>query len=200
MSIHYYWNKFVLMFHGKALKNCEIDKNACINYCSNVINSSMSRYSYCGYNCWIVNTQIGAFCSISNGVRIGGPSHPIDWVSTSPVFHSGRNMFRKHFSEHYFNPFKKTVIGNDVWIGENALVKAGVTIANGAVVGMGSVVTRDIGPYEIWVGNPARLLRKRFSDENIELLLKIKWWDFSESELKRFAQDITEIGMIRDKY
>jgi acetyltransferase-like isoleucine patch superfamily enzyme len=109
-------------------------------------------------------------------------------------------MFRKHFSEHYFNPFKKTVIGNDVWIGENALVKAGVTIANGAVVGMGSVVTRDIGPYEIWVGNPARLLRKRFSDENIELLLKIKWWDFSESELKRFAQDITEIGMIRDKY
>lgn len=94
----------------------------------------------------------------------------MSWVSTSPIFHEGNNVLRKHFAEHRVSREENTIIGNDVWIGDNAMVKAGITVANGAVIGMGSVVTKNIGPYEIWAGNPARLIRKRFGEETIKKL------------------------------
>lgn len=73
-------------------------------------------------------------------------------------------------------PTPRTVIGNDVWIGQGAFIKAGVHIGTGAVIGMGAVVTHDVEPYKIWVGNPARLIRKRFDDEMVQQLLASKWW------------------------
>ncbi len=81
----------------------------------------------------------------------------------------------------------RTTIGNDVWIGENVQIKGGVSIGHGAVIGMGSVVTRDVAPYEIVGGNPARLIRMRFSPEIVEALLKMAWWDLPDSELRRLA-------------
>lgn len=200
MRILNYWAKLVLLIHGKSIRGSKIDRNAFVSSGSNIVNSRIGRYTYCGYNCWIIETKIGSFCSIANDVKIGGPTHPIDWGSTSPIFYSGKNKFKKHFSEHYYNPFMQTVIENDVWIGDNTLVKAGVTIANGSVVGMGSVVTKDIGPYEVWAGNPAKLIKKRFSDDDIALLLEKKWWDLSDTELNGFAERITDIRQIIDKY
>ena len=97
-------------------------------------------------------------------------------------------MFRKHFSEHPFDPFVRTIIGNDVWIGECAMIKAGVRIGNGAVIGMGSVLTSDVGDYEIWAGNPARFIRKRFDEETVRSLSVSKWWNAPEEELKEKAQ------------
>ena len=183
MNIGYYWSKIILRLRGKAIRGSFIDKKARVNSGSNVVNSSIGRYSYCGYDCWIIDAEIGAFCSISNNVRIGGPSHPVDWVSTSPVFHRGSNMLRKNFSNHEFDPYKRTYIGNDVWIGECSLIKSGVRIGNGSVIGMGSVVTKDVGDYEIWAGNPARLIKHRFDNKIAETLNESEWWNESEERL-----------------
>ena len=87
-------------------------------------------------------------------------------------------------------PQKKTIIGNDVWIGDRALIKEGVVIGDGAVIGMGSVVTKNVPPYEIWAGNPARFIRKRFDEEIIKELLEMRWWDFDEDTIQRKAEFI----------
>lgn len=192
MNIGTLWSKFFLRMHGKSIRNSGIDKTAWVHYGCNIANSAMGRHSYCGYDCWIINAEIASFCSIGANVRIGGASHPIAWVSTSPVFHSGDNVMKKHFSNHEFKVSEQTVIGNDVWIGDNSLIKAGVKISDGAVIGMGSMVTHDVGAYEIWAGNPARMIRKRFDDELADELVRSKWWEWSDEELSQKAKWITD--------
>ena len=81
-----------------------------------------------------------------------------------------------------------------MWIGNNALIKAGVKISDGAVIGMGSVVTHDVGPYEIWVGNPAKLIKKRFDEETIEMLMNKQWWNLSDDEIKQYGEFMSEPG------
>ncbi len=195
-KLQWYWSKFFMLLHGKSIRGSNIDKKAKINYGCNIVDAKMGKFSYCGYDCWIIDAEIGSFCSISNNVRIGGPAHPMSWVSTSPVFHKGSNIFGKNFSEHEFEPMRRTYIGNDVWIGENAIIKAGVTISDGAVIGAGSVVTHDVGPYEIWAGNPARIIRKRFDDEKIESLIELKWWDKDDDEIAKIAVDFNDPNKI----
>ena len=79
-------------------------------------------------------------------------------------------------------------MGNDVWIGEGCKVKAGIRIDNGAILGMGSVLTKDVGPYEIWAGNPARFIRKRFDDKTIEKLVESEWWEWEDTKIKEYAK------------
>lgn len=199
-KLQWYWSKLFLLLHGKSVRGSNIDKTAKVNYGCNIVNTQIGKYTYFGYDCWVIDTEIGAFCSISNNVRIGGPAHPVNWISTSPVFHAGGNMLNKHFSEHKFEPMKKTYIGNDVWIGENVLIKAGISIANGAVIGMGSVVTHDVGPYEIWAGNPARKIRTRFDADKIELLEKTQWWNMNDAEISGLAVDFNHPIKIWEKF
>ncbi len=131
------------------------------------------KYSYIGNYCTVINSEIGKFCSIADNCIIGGANHPIGWVSTSPVFHQGKNVLRKNFSALEFVTTTRTFIGNDVWIGSNCLIKSGIKISDGAVIGMGSVVTKNVGPYEIWAGNPAKMIKGRFADSIIDDLLAI---------------------------
>ena len=118
----------------------------------------------------------------------------MDWVSTSPVFHKWENIMKKNFARHEFEIFKRTTIGNDVWIGNRVMVKAGVKIADGAVIGMGSIVTKDIGPYEIWAGNPARMIRKRFDDETIATLEEMKWWNWNDEKIELSSGVMTDVA------
>lgn len=126
--------------------------------------------------------KIGAFCSIAAGVKIFlGGEHRVDWVTTYPfnvLWPSGQNL-KGH-------PKTKgdVVIGNDVWIGTEAVIMSGVTIGDGAVVGARAVVTKDIEPYAIYAGNPARFVKKRFDDATIQELLELKWWQFSDEEIE----------------
>lgn len=179
----------------RSLKNSYIDKTSSIASGSQVINSSMNKHSFCGYDCIIVDTEIGSFCSISDNCEIGRSGHTIDWVSTSPVFNKNKDQIKKKYSLHEFNDNKKTIIGNDVWIGSRCLIKSGVKIGDGAVIGMGSVVTKDIPPYEIWGGNPAKYIKKRFSDHNIQELIKLEWWKLSDYTIEQNAIHIRDINL-----
>lgn len=192
MTLRYLWAKIFKKIRGSAITGSNIDKTSKVEAGSHIVNSSFDRHSFCGYDCEIYNTDIGSFCSIANNVTIGGSQHPMEWVSTSPVFRAGRDSVKKKYSEFKFEDGKRTIIGPDVWIGEKALIKQGVTIGAGAVVGMGSVVTKDVGPYQIVGGCPAKVIRKRFDDDTIDNLLEIKWWEFNEQELNKFAPYFTD--------
>jgi virginiamycin A acetyltransferase len=123
---------------------------------------------------------IGRFCQIASGVKflMNGMFHNMSVWTTFPF-----TIFSKDVAERYkvgeFFPIKgDTVIENDVWIGYNVTIMPGVHIANGAVIGTNALVTKDIGPYEIWGGNPAKLIRKRLPDDVIEALLQVQWWNW----------------------
>lgn len=179
------------LFNGISLRATVIDSNvdrkAVIEHHANVRYSTVGKYTYISARSGAVYTKIGNFCSIASNVNIGGGAHMLEAVSTSPIFNKGHNVFGKNFANLEFSPYKTTVIGNDVWIGNRALILQGVTIGDGAVVGAGSVVTKDIPPYEIWAGNPAKCIRKRFDDETIQKLLELKWWDMTDEELKKIG-------------
>jgi acetyltransferase-like isoleucine patch superfamily enzyme len=199
MNIFYLLSKIIKKVHIPAIINSSLDKTAKICSASHVVNTKIGRYSYIGNSCTVINAKIGSFCSIADNCIIGGASHPIEWVSSSPVFHQGRNIMKKNFSSHEYSTEKETVIGNDVWIGNNCLIKSGIKIGNGAVIGMGSVLTKDVGAYEIWAGNPARLIRKRFNEDIIEKLHETNWWDWDDSSLTLKACYFNEVKKFLSK-
>lgn len=129
---------------------------------------------------------IGSFCSIGSGaafIMAGNQGHRNDWISTFP-FYWMPEVEAFQCAENGYAPSGDTVIGNDVWIGSEAIVMPGIRIGDGAVIGTRALVTRDVEPYAIVGGNPATLIRKRFADDEIALLLEMRWWDWSDEQLK----------------
>lgn len=169
-----------------AVRGSVIDKKAAVGNGAVIVNSTIGKYSYI-YGSSLIETDMGAFCSIAAGCSIGGGKHPTDWVSTSPVFYKGRNVLCKNYSQNVFSEYARTTIGNDVWIGAKCMIKGGITIGDGAIIGMGSVVTHDVPPYEIWAGNPAKCIRKRFDDEIVSKLLQLQWWNWDEEKLHQYG-------------
>lgn len=159
----------------------------------------MGRYSYIGVNCRI-NGLIGRFCSIGGNVVFLSSTHPVrDFISTHPVFYSKKKQSGKSFtSKNLFNEYPKKEghrysieIGNDVYIGYGVTVIGPVSIGNGAVIGACSVVTKDVPPYAIVVGNPAKILKYRFNANEIELLERVQWWNKDEDWLAEHAEQFT---------
>lgn len=181
------------LLNPPAIKHSQIDRTARCDIGCNVSFSQMGRYSYLGEYTSLSQVEVGSFTSISSGCVIGGGSHPVNWVAMSPVFQNSGGLMKRKFIRLDYSTHKKTVIGHDVWIGGNCLIKGGVRIADGAVIGMGSVVTKDVGPYEIWAGNPAKLIRKRFDDDTINALLEIQWWNWNESLIAENAALIVNV-------
>lgn len=135
---------------------------------------------------------IGKFCQIASGTEfvMNGANHQMNAVSTFPFYTlEGWDMDAPDTSE---MPMKgDTVIGNDVWIGQNAVILPGVHIGDGAIIGANAIVGSDVEPYSIVIGNPARILRKRFDDELIDLMLKWRWWDKSIDEINSLIPILT---------
>jgi chloramphenicol O-acetyltransferase type B len=136
---------------------------------------------------------IGSFCSIGSGaafIMAGNQGHRNDWISTFP-FYWMSEVEAFNGAANGFEPAGDTVIGNDVWIGSEAIIMPGVTIGDGAVIGTRALVTRDAPPYAIVGGNPARVIRKRFEEPRIDLLLEMRWWDWPEPHLRAAMQLLT---------
>ncbi|WP_100331863.1 CatB-related O-acetyltransferase [Bacillus xiapuensis] len=128
---------------------------------------------------------IGKFCAIGSGacfIMSGNKGHRPDWISTYPFYY-----VEKDWGEAVdgYQAAGDTVVGNDVWIGTEAMIMPGVKIGDGAIVSARSVVTSDVPPYAIVAGNPAKVVKKRFSDSEIEQLLKLKWWDWPEQKIMK---------------
>lgn len=188
MTFSYFYGKLMQKIKGKCIINSQVDKTAKICQGNNVVDSKIGRYSYTGYDCQIVNCEIGAFCSISDHVFIGGAEHPMDWGSTSPVFqnvkHSGP---AKRFASFDLPKSKRTIIGNDVWIGHGVSIKQGVKIGDGAVIATGAVVTKDVPSYAVVGGVSAKVLKYRFEENLIQQLLESQWWNLDDEQMQKVA-------------
>lgn len=176
-----------------AIRNSYVHPTSKIESGTSFISSEIDRHSFCGYDCDIYLAKIGSFTSIANRVMLGGARHPMEWASTSPVFYAGRDSVKAKFAEHKLKPNAGLTIGHDVWIGHSAIVLDGVMVGTGSVIGAGSVVTKDVAPYSVVAGNPARLIRHRFSPDVAERLLALEWWKFSDKRLKEFAYAFNDV-------
>ncbi|TCI91876.1 CatB-related O-acetyltransferase [Tenacibaculum sp. M341] len=135
---------------------------------------------------------IGKFCMIASGVSfiMNGANHLTDAISTYPFAIFGNGWEKAMEGKSYPNK-GNIVVGNDVWIGHNATIMAGVTIGDGAIIATNATVVKDVPPYTIVGGNPAEEIRKRFDDETIEELLKIQWWNWSIEKITANIQNLT---------
>ncbi len=149
--------------------------------------------------------RIGKFCSIGSGatfIMCGNQGHKHDWITTYPFFYT------PDLNENALDGFEKkgdTIVGNDVWIGTEAMIMPGIKIGDGAVIASRTVVAKNVEPYTIVAGNPAKEIKKRFSQEEIQMLLEIKWWDLDINIIKKYiplmcSNNVKEfVLMIRDE-
>lgn len=186
IKLHFYNKR-----NGSGIKSCEVSLGAVLGFGLRVGRGSfidskcqLGKYCYVGRNCSITKSFIGAYCSIANNVSIGQGEHSLSRVSTSSVFYD---------SSYDELTAKDCVIGNDVWIGSDAIILRGVRIGNGAVVGANAVVTKDVKDFEVVAGVPARHLKFRFSDEQQGHILYSAWWKQDLDQAKQAVLAIEDL-------
>ncbi len=177
---------------------CRFGPHVVIYPGAEVMASAVGRYSYVGHAAKVIHCQIGSFCSIAPTAIVGGFLHPSqEWVSTSPVFFSTRRQCGVSFADRdRFQETAETVVGNDVWIGYRAIILPGVRVADGAIIGSGAVVTKDVESYAIVGGVPARVIKKRFSDQDIQWLLEARWWDWPPEALQAHWEHFSSVDSL----
>ena len=178
-----------------TVERCHIGKHVAINRRSYINDSYIGDYSYTGINTTMNYTRMGKFCSIARNVDIGGFDHDYHKITTMPMFRfrqmqSGSKPITRHD--------ELCEIGNDVWIAAGAQVLHKVKIGDGAVVGGGAVVTKDVPPYAIVAGTPAKIINYRFDEEYIKELLNIRWWDWPDETILKNMVWLTELNVTDD--
>lgn len=170
---------------------------------TSLVESTWGDYSYAAGHVSVIYTDVGKFGSIAAHVRINPGNHPMDRVTQHhATYRRAQYGFGAADEEAFFDwrrSFRCT-IGHDVWIGHGAIVMPGVSIGTGAVVGSGAVVTKDVAPYTIVAGVPARPIRPRFPAEVAEKLLALAWWDWDRATLEERFDDLLDLPTFLQKY
>jgi phosphonate metabolism protein (transferase hexapeptide repeat family) len=167
-----------------------------------LVESSLDDYSYTAGDNQIIYTRIGKFSNIASHVRINPGNHPMERVTLHHITYR-RKQYGLGEDDASFFDWRRShqcVIGHDTWLGHNVIVMPGVTIGTGAVVGSGAVVTKDVPPYMIAVGVPARIVRPRFPERISEKLLQIAWWDWDRATLEARFDDLYDVEAFVEKY
>lgn len=168
--------------------NAHVDKTAYIYRFVKVKGTIIGAHTYIASNSETENSEIGRYCSIADHCRIGLSNHSLQYVSTSPIFTQKINGLQDRWIDRDIFEHKdqeeRVYIGNDVWVGSHALICGGVHVGNGACIAAGAVVVKDVPPYSIVGGVPAKVIRYRFTQDVIAKLEEIKWWDMPEDKLR----------------
>jgi acetyltransferase-like isoleucine patch superfamily enzyme len=168
-----------LEIHNSSVYSCKFGKYNKVNDSSYLYNVEYGDFTYSALRVTILNTKIGKYCSIAQGVSIGLGKHPVkEFVTTNPAFYYVHKQCGFTFTTcQMFDETGFVDIGNDVWIGANSIILDDVTIGDGAIIAANSVVTHDVPPYAIVGGSPAKVIKFRFSEEHIKTLVAFKWWN-----------------------
>ena len=179
-----------LFYEGVRLDSeSRLDRHVVLFDRVEVMGSHLGSHTYIQKGTQIFNAEVGPFCSIAGNVRIGLAAHPTEFLSTHPAFYDASQPLPIFLTEKRRpgQSVPRTQIGADVWIGESALILAGLTIGTGSVIAAGAVVTQDVEPYSIVGGIPAKLIRKRFQGELGKRLLRSEWWKLPTEKLKALS-------------
>lgn len=212
MSLHYIKQLIHRKKIGKACafeRNTTIDSKAFFEGMNRLgentwfLNSSIGYASYVSNNSFIKNTVIGRYTCIANDVMTVAGDHPTSFVSMHPAFYSPAQkpsyVKQSKFEDFKYLNLEKKIsiyIGNDVWIGSRAMILEKVNIGDGVVVAAGAVVTKDIPPYAIVGGVPAKIIRYRFNEETIQKLLEMKWWEKDLEWIKNHADNFDDVEQL----
>lgn len=205
---HINWQRNMEM-HNKCIfdrgayvdQSCLLEGNNRFSRETKLFNCRVGRGTYFNVGTELRNVHIGRYCSIGCNVKAIVGRHPTtEFVSTHPAFYSVKKQAgftyvnKSKFEEYLWVDSSYSIrIGNDVWIGTDAKIMGGITIGNGAIIAAGAVVTKDVPPYAIVGGVPARLIKYRFEDSQIDRLLSVNWWDESEEWITEFADKFEKI-------
>lgn len=158
------------------IRTCKLAANVVINRRNYINNSRIGEYTYTGLNTICNYAEIGRFCSFARNVDVGGFDHDIDHVTTMPTFRFQQMNSGKTKAEATYEEYCQ--VGNDVWIAAGAQILHKAKIGDGAVIGAGAIVTKDVPPYAVVAGVPGKILKFRFDEKTIERLMNIQWWNW----------------------